>query len=227
MLAQLVEVALRPGQRGGREPRAVLRRPVHRDLRRLGGALHRRPHRLPDPARGRAQGGIAPGRGGEHDPLPPPQGHRVDARAVGPRRHRLAGPGRRVLRAAGHDPVHEPRPTTRRRRPPTCATPTGSPSGAPFQAGAFDPSAHTAEIRRIGSTPGPAPAATTSRNVGHLPLARPGPRAPLAARRSPRRTGPPSLPLRPARDRRRSSSPTRDPRRRSPTWPSRSTCRCP
>ena len=58
---------LRPGQRRRRGHRAALRRPVHRDLRRLGGALHRRPHRLPHPPRGRAQGGVAPGRGGQHD----------------------------------------------------------------------------------------------------------------------------------------------------------------
>ena len=68
VLRELVDLIDRPGQRARREPRAALRRPVHRDVRRLGGAVHRRPDRLPNAARRRARGRLAAGRGREHDP---------------------------------------------------------------------------------------------------------------------------------------------------------------
>ena len=64
----------------------------------------------------------------QHDRLPAPQGHRGGARAAGARRHRLAGAGRRVLRAARDDAVHEPPARCRHRhaaatwRSPTSAT---------------------------------------------------------------------------------------------------------
>ena len=45
--------------------------------------------------------------------LSPAQGHGADARAAGARRHRLAGARGRVLRAARHHAIHEPRPAAR------------------------------------------------------------------------------------------------------------------
>ena len=79
--------------------------------------------------------------------LPAPQGHRVGARAAGPRRHGLGRAGRRVLRAARHHAVHEPpparQPASRRR----CATP-----GALDAVGtAFDAIPRTLDVRRIAS----------------------------------------------------------------------------
>ena len=72
--------------------RAALRRPVHRDLRRLGRAVHRRPDRLPPAARRRARASASPrAEVANTIALPPPQGHRADARAARARRHRLAG----------------------------------------------------------------------------------------------------------------------------------------
>ena len=50
-LEALLAVDRRADRRARREPRAALRRPVHRDLRRVGGAVHRRPDRLPRAAR--------------------------------------------------------------------------------------------------------------------------------------------------------------------------------
>ena len=79
----------------------------------MGRVVHRRPRRLPDAARRRAAGGVAAGRGREHDPLPAAQGHGLGAGAARRRRHRLAGARGRVLRAARGDAVHEPRPRAR------------------------------------------------------------------------------------------------------------------
>ena len=138
-------VADRAGARGaGGERRAALRRPVHRDLRGVGRALHRRPDRLPAAARRRRRRRLAARRGRQHHRLPPPQGHGGDARAAGARRDRLAGARGRVLRAARDHAVHEPRAAARagHRRPALHA------AHAAARAAPFNAVAHTAEMRR-------------------------------------------------------------------------------
>ena len=177
------------------EPRAAVRRRVHRDVRAVGRVVHRRPRRLPDAARRRAAGGVAAGRGREHDPLPAAQGHGLGAGAARRRRHRLAGARGRVLRAARGDAVHEPRPRAR---------------------GGDDRPAQRGPPRAVGDVPGGrvrhvlahrrhapdrlALEALQHPERRHLPLARAGaPARARAARRRRRRR--PALPLRPARDR--------------------------
>ena len=221
VLRELLDVLAGPGQRARREPRAGLRRPVRRDVRAVGRALHRRPRRLPDAARRRAAGRLAAGRGREHDPLPAAQGHRLGARAARRRRHRLAGARGRVLRAARDDAVHEPRPAARRRdrRPARRAARLELAGG--FQAGAFDGFAHTAEMRRDRAR---ARVATTSRtSASSSGACRP---CGSPARRSSRPTAPAGATASTRSGRTSRSSPRRGPRRRSRTSPSRSTCRC-
>ncbi len=75
------------GPAGG--PRTALRRPVHRNLRRVGHALYRRPDRLPSAARRRRRDREPARRGRPHHRLPPAQGHDFRARAACERRHRL------------------------------------------------------------------------------------------------------------------------------------------
>ena len=83
-------------------------------------------------------------RGRQHDRLPPAQGHRGDAGAAGPRRHRLGGACGRVLPAAGDHAVHEPHPARQlyapdlRRWEPLARIGT-----------AFDTVAHTADVRHV------------------------------------------------------------------------------
>ncbi len=211
----------RAGQRARREPRAALRRPVHRDVRGLGRAVHRRPDRLPHAARRRAAGRLAARRGREHDPLPPPQGHRVDARAARPRRHRLAGARGRVLRAARDDAVHEPRPPARGRDGRAAPTPSGSSSaGAPRTARS---TISRTRPRCGGSLRACGPLQHPQRR--HLPVACAGAaRRALADRRRRTSRSGAGASIRSAST--ASSSRRRAPRRRSRTSPSRSTCRC-
>ena len=125
--------------------RAALRQLVHRDLRRVGRALHRRPARRrgPSPPARRRLSQRALRR--QHARLPAAQGHGRGARAARPRRHRLACEGRRVLRSC----------SARRSTSTTCARRAGAPrtSATPrrleLPAPPFDPFAHTADVRHI------------------------------------------------------------------------------
>ena len=101
--------AAHPG--GGR--RGALRRLVRGDLRRVGGALHRRPAR-----RARAPGGrrraLQPAQpGGQHPGLPAREGHGSGPGAAGKGRHRLAGQGGGAVRAPGHHTARQPPPPLR------------------------------------------------------------------------------------------------------------------
>ncbi len=73
------------------ETSPALRRPVHRDLRPLGCAVHRRSDRLPGAPRRHPSALLAAGRGREHHRLSAPQGHRCGAGATGARRDGLDG----------------------------------------------------------------------------------------------------------------------------------------
>ena len=140
---------------------------------------------------------LAARRGRQHDPLPPPQGHGVGARAARPRRHRLAGPRGRVLRAAGDDAVHEPRPAAR------------GGDGRPARRGPARARRHLPWPAPSTTSPTPPRCGASASRVGplqhpqrrHLPLARRAPAAgALAAGRGGRLRAP--LPLRPAGQRR-------------------------
>ncbi len=210
----------RPGQRARREPRADVRRRVHRDVCAVGGSVHRRPRRLPHAARGRAADRVAARGGRQHDPLPPAQGNRLGARAARRRRHRLARARRRVLRAARDDAVHEPRAPARSgdRRPAGRGAPRARRHVPGWSVRLVRPHRRDAARRRaLGSLQHP--------EHRHLPVARGvAPSHALAARRR-RRLGT-ALPLRPARDGQAPLRAEARPSRRSPTSPSRSTCRC-
>ena len=74
---------------------------------------------------GFCDGSDPPCRGGEYHRLPPAQGHRRGARTAHPRRDRLAGASRRVLRVDRRHPERQPRPTGATWPSRRSATPAG------------------------------------------------------------------------------------------------------
>ena len=141
------------------EHRAALRRPVHRDLRRLGRALHRRPHRLPAAARRRRREIASPrAEVANTIALPPPQGHGAVLEQLA--RDVTGWPARAVeffellatTQYMNHIRLHAP--ATRRPARRGAARAAARSRRAPST-----PFAHTAEMRRI---PKAGRAATTS-----------------------------------------------------------------
>ena len=105
----------RRDRRAARKPRSALRRSVHRDLRRVGGALYRRSDRLPAAARRHGAHGERARRGRQHHRLPAAQRHGHRARATGARRHRLERAGGGVFSVARNQPIHESYPAGKSR----------------------------------------------------------------------------------------------------------------
>ena len=125
--------------------RNLLRRPVHRDLRALGGAVYRRPDRLDRTVRGRAERRPRARRGRQHDGLPAPQGDGDRARAGRARRHRAAGPRRRVFPPPRGEPKFLAISARIMRASSICAAaPRSTRIGGPF-----DTLNRTVDVRRI------------------------------------------------------------------------------
>ena len=102
--------ARRPGGRRRRRHRGAPGRLVHRDLRRVGGALHRRARRDAGAASARRRRRLLePRPGGRHVAVPAAQGNGGDARGPGPGEHRLQRSCRGVLRDVVDDAARQPR----------------------------------------------------------------------------------------------------------------------
>ena len=194
--------------------------------RAVGGAVHRRPRRLPRAPRCRARRRLA-ARPRSRTPSPT-GGARAPPRCSSSSRA-TSPAGRRASVEFFETPrdhaVHEPRPSAARSRRPTCATTRRSAWIAQQNGGVRRPRPHRATCAAID-----APAPGAARSVQHprtsalflwrteaVPLER----SPLVARR---RSGGGSGSTRSAPTRR--CSRCRGPRPRSRTSPSRSTCRC-